>query len=167
MNRIYLVLALLGAVVGIQVPAMALDMPTGPIILTITGMISEKNKDDTAVFDLKSLEAMPATTVVTATPWTEGDTTFVGVELKQLMDAVGANGTAIHAVALNDYAVDVPMGDADIPQVIVAYKMNGEPMKVRDKGPLWLIYPLSDHPELQNQETHGKMIWQLKLLTIN
>ena len=167
MRQIILVLALALAAFAGAHPAQALEPPTGPVILTITGAISQKNSAGGAAFDLAMLEAMPQVTVVTATPWTEGDTTFVGVSLKRLMTAVGAAGTTIHAVALNDYDVDVPFGDAEIPDVIVAYKMNGQMMKIRDKGPLWLIYPLSAHPELQNQETHGKMIWQLKQFTVD
>ncbi len=167
MKQLFLILAVVGTILAGRMPAQALETPAGPVILTVSGMIGVKNRDAAAAFDLKMLEAMPAVTVVTATPWTEGDTTFVGVALKDLMAAVGAGGKTIHAIALNDYAVDVPMSDADDPQVIIAYRMNGELMKIRDKGPLWLIYPLSAHPELQNQETHGKMIWQIKQLTIN
>lgn len=167
MKQVFLALALTTALLAGATPARALDRPTGAVILTVAGAITEKNTDDSAAFDLKMLQAMPAITVVTATPWTEGNVTFVGVGLKDLMTAVGAHGATIHAVALNDYAVDVPLGDAEIPDVIIAYKMNGELMKIRDKGPLWLVYPLSDRPELQTQETHGKMIWQIAKLTVN
>jgi hypothetical protein len=62
--------------------------------------------------------------------------------------------------------VDIPVADAANPQVIVAYRMNGETMRVRDKGPLWLIYPLSSDPSLQAEATHSKMIWQIKALEI-
>jgi hypothetical protein len=39
-------------------------------------------------------------------------------------------------------------------------------MPVRDKGPLWVIYPLDDHPEIDGQETHAKMIWQVRRLDV-
>jgi hypothetical protein len=62
--------------------------------------------------------------------------------------------------------VEVPAADAEIADVIVAYRMNGEYMRVRDKGPMWLIYPLTSQPELDTEATHAKMIWQLKSLEL-
>lgn len=148
------------------VAAAAVDAPTGPVLLTISGNIASPNQDGKLLLDEKAFEGLPFTTVKTETPWTDGMTTFEGVPLKALLDLAGAKGSTIHAVALNDYAVDVPVADGDNPNVIVAYRMNGERMRVRDKGPLWLIYPLSDDPALQTEETHSKMIWQIKELEI-
>lgn len=146
--------------------AAGVDAPTGPALLTISGGIANSNQDGKLVLDEQAFEALPVTTVQTETPWTEGMVSFEGVSLKALLDLAGATGTIVHAVALNDYAVDVPVTDADNPNVIVAYRMNGERMRVRDKGPLWLIYPLSSEPSLQGEETHSKMIWQIKELAI-
>ncbi|CAK2335628.1 hypothetical protein VCRA2119O147_300047 [Vibrio crassostreae] len=35
-------------------------------------------------------------------------------------------------------------------------------MSVRDKGPYWLIYPLSSTPDIDNTDFHAKMIWQIR-----
>jgi hypothetical protein len=147
-------------------PGSAIEAPAGPALLTISGDIGVTNQGDTLVLDKRAVEAMEMSTVKTETPWTEGLVTFEGIPLKTLLDLAGANGQTIHAIALNDYAVDVPVEDAANPQVIVAYRMNGETMRVRDKGPLWLIYPLTDEPSLQIEATHNKMIWQIKALEI-
>jgi hypothetical protein len=137
-----------------------------PAVLTISGAIGAGSQDGKFVLDRGALEAMKMSVVKTETPWTNGMVTFEGVSLKSLLDLAVANGKVIHAVALNDYAVDIPVEDAANPKVIVAYRMNGETMRVRDKGPLWLIYPLSDEPALQTEETHNKMIWQIKAFEI-
>lgn len=113
-----------------------------------------------------ALLAMPKQSVKTATPWTEGVVDFEGVALADLLSLSVVKPTTIHAIALNDYAVDIPAEDASIPGVIVAYKMNGEFISVRDKGPLWLIYPLSGRPDLDTEGTRAKMIWQLKALEL-
>ena len=147
-------------------PGSAIEAPTGPALLTISGAIGVTNQGDTLVLDKGAVEAMEMSTVKTETPWTEGLVTFEGIPLQALLDLAGAKGRTIHAIALNDYAVDVPVEDAADPRVIVAYRMNGEIMRIRDKGPLWLIYPLSDDPSLQNEATHSKMIWQIKALEI-
>lgn len=146
--------------------AAALEAPAGPALVTMSGTIANTNQDGKLVLDEKAFEALPFTTVETETPWTEGMATFEGVPLKALLDLAGARGSVIHAIALNDYAVDVPLSDADNPKVIVAYRLNGERMPVRKYGPLWLIYPLSEEPSLQSEETHSKMIWQIKELEI-
>lgn len=156
-----LALLFLGAGAGF-----AVETPTGPALLTISGAIGVTNQGKALVLDRAAFEALPMTTVKTETPWTEGMVTFEGVPLKSLLELAGATGKQVHAVALNDYAVDVPVEDAANPQVIVAYRMNGETMRVRDKGPLWLIYPLSDEPALRNEAVHSKMIWQIKILDI-
>ena len=144
-------------------PSLAADQPA---ILTISGVIGAGDRNGALVLDRGALEAMAMSVVKTETPWTQGMVTFEGVSLKSLLDLADAKGTVIHAVALNDYAVDIPVEDSANPKVIVAYRMNGETMRVRDKGPLWLIYPLSDDPALQTEATHNKMIWQIKSLEI-
>jgi hypothetical protein len=115
----------------------------------------------------EQLLALPKRTVTTMTPWTEGLVKFDGVSLAEIIRISGAMPTRIHAIALNNYAVDIPAADAKLPDVIVAYRKNDAYMSVRDKGPFWLIYPLTGQPELDTEATHSKMIWQLKSLELH
>jgi hypothetical protein len=144
----------------------AVEAPTGPVLLTITGAIAVTNQNGTLQLDQAALDALPKTVIRTETPWTEGLVEFEGVSLKDLLALAGAKGEVLTATAINDYAVDIPMADADDPQVIVAIRLNGALMRVRDKGPLWVIYPLTDKPELDTEITKSKMIWQLNRLDI-
>ncbi|MBK8160440.1 MAG: molybdopterin-dependent oxidoreductase [Rhodospirillaceae bacterium] len=146
--------------------ARAIDAPSGPVLLTLSGAISVTNDGDTLKLDQAALDGLPRTIVRTQTPWTEGLVEFEGVAIKDLLALAGAKGQTIQASAINDYAVDVPMSDADNPHVIVAIRMNGALMQVREKGPLWIIYPLTDEPDLETEETKSKMIWQLNRLDI-
>jgi hypothetical protein len=111
-----------------------------------------------------ALLALPKRSVRTMTPWTEGMVEFEGVPLAELIGLSGAKPAQIHAIALNNYAADIPAADAGIVDVIIAYRKDGQYMPVRDKGPLWVIYPLTSQPELDTEATHAKMIWQLKSL---
>jgi hypothetical protein len=148
-------------------PAQAIEPPHGPVVLTISGAISQANTAAGLAFDQAMLDSLPQTEVATETPWTQGMITFSGVSLKALLDFAGAKGTTISAVALNDYSVDIPVTDAANPSVIVAARKNGALMPVRDKGPLWIIYPLSDDDTgAAADATHSKMIWQLKQMVI-
>ncbi|VFB10773.1 oxidoreductase molybdopterin binding subunit [Aeromonas salmonicida] len=37
-------------------------------------------------------------------------------------------------------------------------------LTLRNKGPLWIIYPLSEYPELNKEVYHSRMVWQLTAL---
>jgi hypothetical protein len=110
---------------------------------------------------------MPQTEVSTTTPWTEGTNTYSGVRISELLKAVGAQGSTISATALNDYTIAFKAAAALEYPVILATRSNGQLMRVRDKGPLWIIYPLSENPQLRKEEFHQTMVWQLKALTIS
>lgn len=145
--------------------ASMLGVPTGPVILTVSGSISQKNDGEVANFDHAMLTEMDWKTLETFTKWTDGPTEFAGVDLADLLDAVGAKGTKILAGALNDYFVEIPMSDLETYNVFLALEMNGEVMKIRDKGPIWVIYPQAEGTEPAS-ELNDKMIWQLRSLEI-
>jgi hypothetical protein len=44
---------------------------------------------------------------------------------------------------------------------IAASEMNGLPMPVRDKGPLWILHPYDAKPEYRTEAIYSKSIWQL------
>ncbi len=146
--------------------AAELDAPTGPVLLTISGELANTNGDGTAAFDLEMLRALGATDITTDTIWTPGTITFTGVELKTLLDHVGASGDEIDATAINDYTVVIPVSDAVEGGPIVAYEMDGELMSRRDKGPLWLIYPYSSNSEYRTEVIYSRSIWQLDRMAI-
>ncbi len=112
------------------------------------------------------LERIGTTVMTTLTPWTEGEVTFGEVLARDLLSAVGAEGSAVHAIALNDYTADIPFSDLMAGEVLLALTLDGEPMRGRDKGPIWIIYPADPPTELQSQETRRKMVWQLKELRV-
>jgi hypothetical protein len=146
--------------------AQDLGVPEGRVILTISGRIDRTNGKGVAEFDRAMLEAMPFTTVETMTPWTDGIPRFEGPLARDLMKHVGARGSRLLATALNDYAVEIPMEDFENYPVILAMKMNGEVLRTRTKGPLWVIYPWSDQAALRNETGYSRSIWQIKELAI-
>ncbi|MFM8678436.1 MAG: molybdopterin-dependent oxidoreductase [Alphaproteobacteria bacterium] len=119
-----------------------------------------------ARFDMAMLEAIGVARVRTTTAWTTGRQEFEGVPLKALLERVGAFGDRIEAVALNDYKVEIPVSDFARWPVILAWRQNGELMRVRDKGPLWIVYPQDDFPALANKEMQGRWAWQLKEIRV-
>jgi hypothetical protein len=146
--------------------AQRLAEPSGRVILEVSGKVSSTNAPGRARFDLKALEALGITKLTTSTPWTEGKKVFEGIRVSDLLKAVGADGTTITPVALNDYKLDIPREDFDKYPVILAYRMDGEELRVRDKGPLWIVYPRDDFPELDNRLIRSRWVWQVKELMV-
>jgi hypothetical protein len=156
------------AVTAIAGPAFAslLGQPTGPVLLTVTGAVTSPNMDGNAVFDLAMLDALPQHETTTETPWYEGEVTFSGPLISDILSMAGASGPLLRAVALNDYAADIPMEDVMTYPVILASRINGEAISVREKGPLFVIYPFDRHPELVNELIFSRSVWQVKAIDV-
>ncbi len=61
----------------------------------------------------------------------------------------------------------VPLDDFRQFPVILALKLNGEYMHIRDKGPLFIVYPYDSSPELQNQVYYSRSAWQVSKLSLS
>ncbi|WP_424990844.1 molybdopterin-dependent oxidoreductase [Fluviibacterium sp. S390] len=134
--------------------------PSDPVILTISGTILHTNDGDVARFDRAMLAGLPRVEFTTETIWTDEATTFSGVPLREVLAHVGAQGSHILAMAINDYSMEIPMDElGDYP--IVADLLNGEPMSVRDKGPLWIVYPYDQDDSFQSEVIYSRSVWQL------
>jgi len=143
-----------------------LPKPTGKVLLTVSGNISITNQADQAAFDLKMLEAMKATTFETHTPWTEGLTKFTGVTLKHLLEAVGSESHIVKMHAEDGYIYELDRAIEDKHPVMVAYKKNDKYMSLRQLGPLWVIFPFDDFPELNTEENRAASVWQLNRMEL-
>lgn len=151
---------------GNAASAGTLPKPDGQVVLTVSGSITNTNGDGTADFDMAMLKSLPKTTVETTTPWTDGVTKFEGVLVREVLAQIGASGVRADAVALNDYRFEMPVSDFSKYPVILAYKVDNKQLRIRDKGPLWIVYPLDGYEELRNEQTHSKMVWQLRRLVV-
>lgn len=131
-------------------------------ILQVTGQIA----DGPVSLDRDALYALPSTELVTSTVVTDGEHTFTGFLMRDLLDQLDAEGEYVTAVALNDYVVDIPMADFYDFDVIVAYRMDGADLSRAGKGPLWIVYPRSDHEVLQDIRYDYRWVWHLYQLGV-
>ncbi|WP_299142499.1 molybdopterin-dependent oxidoreductase [uncultured Tateyamaria sp.] len=145
--------------------AASLAAPSGGTILVVSGAITNHNHADHAAFDADMLRALDWVEVETFTSFTEGPQVFAGPTLASLLDAVGAQGGTLHATAINDYSVEIPAQHAQAHRVILAVERNGEPMRIRDKGPIWIIYPMTED-EARKRSFDREMIWQLDRIRV-
>lgn len=157
---------LAAAAAGLPAGADDLPAPAGEPLLTVSGSIARTNRAQKAVFDRDMLEKLPRRTVVTNTVWTDGVQTFEGVPLREVLKAVGATGTIVQAAALNDYAIDIPLDEPAVDDALIADRLNGEPMPVRNKGPLWIVFPFDQKAGLRREVVYSYSIWQLYELRV-
>ena len=146
--------------------AATLATPSEKRILTVTGKITNTNEGDAAIFDRPMLEAIGMSGVDTATPWYNGAVRFEGVRMDALMRHVGATGESVTATALNDFSTDIPTSDFSRFGVILALKRDGVYMPVRDKGPLFIVYPYDSAAELRSQKYYSRSAWQVSRLVL-
>ena len=138
-----------------------LPSPEGKVILAITGALRNTNHDNEAHFDLAMLESLPSVEISTKTPWADGVQNFVGVRLSDLFDYIGAAPESIVAGGLDDYKFTITDIDIQSYPIMIAYKHNGSPMSVRKLGPLRIMFPFDDHPELLTPKNEASAVWQL------
>ncbi len=150
-------------------PAHAADPlapPAGEVLLTVSGQIAVTNMGGVAALDRALLETLPQHSFATSTIWTEGVVTYQGVLLADLLAALGASGKTITATAINDYQIQIPAAEIASDGPLLAFLANGEPMSIRDKGPIWVIYPYDDVAAYRSEQTYARSIWQLSRLEI-
>ncbi|WP_282154331.1 molybdopterin-dependent oxidoreductase [Ruegeria atlantica] len=156
-SRIYVVLFML--LLSFITPATARAEMT--LEITTTGSNAATNE-----FSLQDLDAMDQVTFSTSTIWTDDEVTFSGVPLKALLTELNTDGTSIEMVALNDYKVTMPLAELENDAPIIATRMDGETMSVRDKGPYWVVFPYDQDPKYRTETIYTFSIWQLKHLKV-
>ncbi|MBB3189467.1 oxidoreductase [Halomonas cerina] len=159
-HRLTLIL-LLTCLPTMRPEAAPLPAPTGPTLLTVSGHITRTNVGDQARFDRAMLEALPGRGIETNTPWHREVGRFEGPLAEALLEAVGARGDVVRIRALNGFEARVPVSDFRRYGVILAMTRNGEPMAIRDFGPLFVLYPFSEHPELHTEAIRFRSVWQV------
>jgi hypothetical protein len=143
-----------------------LPEPQNTPILTLTGTIANTNTDSGATFDDAMLASLPRRTITTSTPWYDRPRTFEGPLLRAVLAAVGATGRNLKVEALNDYAATMPFADALTYDVILADRIDGVPIPVRERGPLFIIYPFDQVPSLRNEQYYERSVWQVKSIEV-
>lgn len=132
-------------------------------ILTIEGAVEPAR----IAYTLDAFEGLGTRTITTTTPWDKGVVQYTGVALSRLLEVVHAKGSTLTILALNDFAAEVPAADAPAYEPILATRRNGEPLTVADKGPVFLVYPFADRPELQTNEIYARSVWQIKTIRVH
>lgn len=147
-------------------PGRAWSAPAGKVVLSVTGQVSRPNAGDRTDFDMAMLEALPQQAFTMETPWFKGPRKFSGPLLRDVLAAAGARGQQLKAVALNNYKVDIPYEDAERLDVLLATRLDDKPMTVREKGPLFIVYPFHQSARLRSVRYYSRSAWQLRSIEV-
>ena len=138
--------------------------PAPAVVLTFSGRIERHNAAQQYQWTLAMLDTLPQHQLSTLTPWAPQALQFSGPLLRDVLQAVGAQGQQLLARALNDYSVQIPVQDAWRHDVLLATRMNGQRMSVRQRGPVFIVYPFDSKPELKSSTYIERSIWQLRAI---
>ncbi len=131
-----------------------------------TVLTLENPKDDIRIeLSEEDLLAFPQVVVSTENEFVDGMAEFSGPLARDILSLLGDDFDSAEFTAINDYSIVIPVSDFQEYDVILALTMNGQKFSLRDKGPIWLIYPMSDHKELQDRVYNNRLIWQLTRIT--
>ncbi|WP_447555515.1 molybdopterin-dependent oxidoreductase [Vreelandella sp. EE22] len=158
--------ALVAAFLLTPLQADPLKAPQDRVILTVSGNVQNVNVGDEAHFDRAMLEALAQHETLTRTPWHDGQVRFQGPLIRTVLEAADSEGEQVRVSALNDYAATIPLSDVYDYDVIFAMSADGETLRIRDQGPLFVIYPFDDAPALLNEVTLSRSVWQVNHITI-
>lgn len=143
-----------------------LPKPSQRVVLNVTGNISKQNIAGGIALDRAMLESMKTHRFKTKTHWDPKPQEFEGVLVSDFLRYTGAKSKDFKATAYDDYQVSIKDVDFDKYPIILAYKLNGKYMSLRNKGPIWLMFPWDDYPELKTTLNHTMSIYQVKEIDI-
>ncbi|TDV99975.1 hypothetical protein BDK62_101129 [Halomonas alkaliantarctica] len=143
-----------------------LDVPDGPVILTVSGNIDHTNVGSEAQFDRAMLAALPQHEFETSTPWTEGSSYYSGPLMRDLLALLSPECEVVHVSALNGYEAEIPVSDFNDYDVILAIAKDGEAIPIREYGPLWVLYPFDQDETLLSEQIRFRAVWQVMHINV-
>lgn len=123
--------------------------------------VVEANQPAPIKLSLDQIKAMGRTEIATTTPWTDGVQHFTGITGAEFVKSLKVSGAAVTAIAANDYQVTIPWDVLASDSTLIAYERNGAPMSVRDKGPLWVVFPFDSDSKYLTATYKSYSIWSL------
>lgn len=163
-NKAYAVFSEPSINVGQAVPP-----PQGEVILTMSGNMNSNNSGADLAFDMQTLEKVGLIEYTIDDPWQDGQqVTYTGVLVSELLKVAGLNesATSLHLIALDDYAVDIPISEINQWPVMLATRRAGQYMGIDASGPTQIVFPFHSNPEIDKDTYKVQMIWNLRDIEI-
>ncbi|CAN5705259.1 hypothetical protein BH11MYX2_BH11MYX2_21600 [soil metagenome] len=119
--------------------------------LSISGQI-DKPSETLGWSDLQKLGQTHVKTVNPQSPDRASQFDFRGILLRDLLAKYGARAGATEAtvVSIDGFRATFQIEDAKKYDVLLAVEADGKSIAPSSGGPIFLVYPISDHPELKD-----------------
>ena len=146
--------------------------PVAAVLFSVTPVyadlqVVDSTGNEVAFLTDADIDALPQNSILVENEHEDGLNEYSGPLARDVLAAVGGlESESVILTAINDYAVTIPVSDFMDYPVIFATSMNGDKLSARDKGPIWVMYPLTDYPELQSEAINSRLIWQLVKMEI-
>ena len=178
---------LAAAAVAASLPARAVAAPKaatgGGPVLTVSGAIGKSNRgpfdpaldqlmkkhaiqfDKAWTFDAATIAKLPALTIEPTIEYDAKRHRMQGPLLETLLQAAGVPATAnvlLGLRAVDGYIVMVSLADARRYKMMVATRMDGQPLALGSLGPLWVTYDADNLPAFKDKplkERFGLSPW--------
>ncbi|MCR4425216.1 MAG: hypothetical protein NUW23_03355 [Firmicutes bacterium] len=146
---------------GIAAPA----NPTGKVVLTVTGAISEKNSDKGLEMDMAMLEKIGLQLCEVRDPWL-GSKKYTGVLVSAILETAGASEDydEVIVIAKDGKKVTLTADDINKYPIILATQDGGKAIGTGVGGPIKLVFPYGTHPEVE--KVHDKNDWNWYVITL-
>lgn len=143
------------------VPASARD-----VVLTLTNPKIQGPKG-TITFTREELAALDQAVITTGNDFIDGVAEFKGPLAHEIVDMVARAGLeSVRLTSLSDFFIEVSIAELRTYGAILALQQDGVQLSRRDKGPIWLIYPVDIYPELQDSAYTSRQIWQVRTIEL-
>lgn len=140
--------------------------PTDDVLVEVSGNITFTNQDGMAVIDRDAVNNLPQRIITTTNHITDVPITYKGPLFSDLLTQLGARGSLVTVYAWDDYSAEISTADLKKYQVILATHENDKKLTLDDRGPLFVVFPFSKHPELRNDLYYNKSVWQIRAIEV-
>jgi len=117
-------------------------------------------------YTLEALLTLPQYDVQTKLPWTQEAHIYSGPYLKDVLQSAKVEGGQLTLEALDYYSVSLDFQKIAKFNPILALKKDGKALTIRSKGPIWLILPIDDYPQLNAAIYNDYMVWHLVKISV-
>lgn len=135
--------------------------------LLISGQIALTNSEEGFSITLAEIKSMIGTTFVVNDPWM-GENFYQGIRLIDLLEYVGypEDADQIVLVCSDEKEFVVKVKDAENYPIMLAYATKGRDLPKNQGGPLKLVYPINQYPELEEIYPADNWAWYVVELRV-
>lgn len=117
------------------------------------------------VFSEKQLQELPQHTFKTRHTWAAEAQEFTGPLLADVLKLICPSAQNLYLRSLDQYSVMVNFKKILNYQAILALKINGKTLSIREKGPLWLMIDTDGH-KVPTRSLDNLFVWQLYYIRV-